>query len=392
MATMRTAILATVGIAVCATQVVCATQAWAIDLQIRSSLSQTLEINDNRNMSVNSAGVTYAPVSSLVLDVLARTPTMRFEASGNLDYRTFFGPGAVNTNNALDRGARAKLTKTTRLTTYDIGASYSLRDAGTVQLDDVGIRTVSGEIVTYALEGGFKHQIGARDTLLFSMRGSSVTFSSQPNNDYQDITSTATWVHRANRILDMIGLINYYFQDRASNDIAMWRATGGVDARLSPRLSLRGSAGAVYIESSGTPVVPVNGTPIVSGSGATWIADATLTYRLRATTRVSVAVARSVAPDGLGDISQRETISATLTEEVNRRSSLSFATGFSRNGAGTSGGASDNLSASAIYAYRLTPELNANISYRFNQRMSDSGTARSNSILMSVRRSVTVLP
>lgn len=385
---MKTAVLATVCTAVCATQ------AWAVDLQVRSSLGQTLEINDNRNMSVNSPGVTYAPVSSLVLDVLARTPTMRFEATGNLDYRTFFGPGAVNTNDTLDKAANAKLTKTTKLTTYEIGASWSQRDAGTAQLQDIGIITVRGEIVTYALEGGFKHQVGPRDTLQFSTRGSSVTFSAQPNNDYQDITSSATWVHRASRAVDLIGLINYYFQDRTSSDVTLWRATGGVDTRLTPRLSLRGSAGAVLIESTGAPIVPANGTPLISGSGTavSWIADVLVTYQLRTTTRLSVAAARSVAPDGLGDISQRESITATLTEEVNRRSSLTFMTGFSRNGAGTPGGASDNVSASATYAYRLTPEFYSNISYRFSQRMGSDGTARSNSVLLSVRRDVTILP
>lgn len=385
---MKTAALATV----CA--VVCATQAQAIDLQVRSTLGQTLEINDNRNMNVNPIGVTYAPVSSLLLDVVARTPTMRFEASGNVDYQAFFGPGAVNTNNALDRAARTKLTKTTRLTTYDIGASYSFRDAGTVQLQDIGIRTVSGSIETYVLEGGFRHQFGPRDTLLFSTRGSTVLFTAEPQNNYDDITSTATWIHRAGRTLDLIGLINYYFQDRFTSDVTMWRATGGVDTRLSPRLSLRGSAGAVFIESTGATAQPVNGTPLISGSGsaAAWIADASVDYRLRTTTRISVAVARSVAPDSLGDIQQRDTITATLTEDVNRRSSLTFMSGFSRNGAGTTGGASDNISASATYAYRLTPELYSNVSYRFNQRMGSDGTARSNSILLSVRRDVTILP
>src|ERR1700741_4291044 len=71
---MKTVLLATV----CAGAL--ASSASAVDFRVRTELGQTLEINDNRNLTNPSRGFTYAPVSSLLLDVLARTPTMRFEA------------------------------------------------------------------------------------------------------------------------------------------------------------------------------------------------------------------------------------------------------------------------------------------------------------------------
>jgi hypothetical protein len=394
---MKAALLATV----CAGAF--ASSASAVDLRVRTELGQTLEINDNRNLSNPSLGFTYAPVSSLLLDVLARTPTMRFEASGNLNYRTYFGPGAVNTLNGLDKDAQARITKTTKLTTYDIGASYSQRDATSAQLDDTGFATVSGDIITYALNGGLRHQFGPRDTFAFSARGSSVSFSSPTQSPYDDFTSTAIWTRRANRALDLNALVNYYLQDRATSDITIWKATGGVNARLSPRLTLVGSAGAAFLNavaSSGAIPLPLGSSS--SGSAVGWIGDILVSYRLRITTRVSVAAARSIAPDSLGNIQSRDTINAVWTEEVNRRSALTFATGLSRSGGGggggggigSSSGTSEFFNASASYAYRLTPEIYSNIAYRYAQRSGggSSGTARSNSIFMSLRRSVTIVP
>jgi hypothetical protein len=388
---MKSVLLATV----CAG--VAASGALAADFRVRTTLGQSLEINDNRQLSPHSPGFTYAPVSSLLLDILARTPTTRFEASGNLNYRTYFGPGSTNMLNGLDKDARAKFTKTTKLTTYDIAIFYSQRDATNVQLNDTGFATVTGDITTYALDGGLKHQFSPNDTFAFFSRGSSVSFTSPTQKPYDDFTSTATWTHRANRWLDVIGLGNYYFQDRTTGNITIWKTTGGVNARLSPRLTLIGSAGAAFLSANteGNPIAPTP-LPASSGSSAGWIADVLATYRLRPTTRISLAAARSVAPDGLGNIQQRDTLNAVLVEEVNRRSSLTFTSGYSRNsgggGGGNTPGTSDYFNASASYAYRLTPEVYTNIAYRFAQRSGSGGTARSNSIFMSIRRDVTVLP
>jgi hypothetical protein len=369
---------------------VATTHALAVDWKIKSQLGETFDISDNRDLRKTPVGLTYAPVSSLMFEVLGRTPTMTFATTTNLSYRSYFGPGAVNTTDALDKDAQARFTKKTRLTTYDIGASWSERDAGNVQLEDIGFRTVSGTITTYALDGGFKHQISPIDTLSFTTRGSSVTFSNAQNS-YDDIGSTASWARRVSRTIDVTGLVSYYFQDKATSDTTIWRATGGINARLTPTLTFSGTAGAAFHDVKST-TAPANPTPFSGGSSVGWIADVMLAYRLRATTRISLTAARSIAPDALGETQQRDSFNVSLTEEINRRSSLSFSSGFSRNGASGSGGASDVINATAAYSYRLTPELNSSLAYRYAQRNDSTGSARSNAVTLSVRKDVTILP
>lgn len=388
---MKTALLATIAIGAAAST------AFAVDLRIKSELGQSLEINDNRDLRIRPAGVTYAPVSNLMFDVLARTPTMRFEGNANLAYRTYFGPGAIGTSDALDKDARVKLVKTRPLTTYDIGTFWSQRDASTVQLEENARSTATGAIVTYGVEGGLQHQFSARDKFAFLARGSTVSFTSTSptQKPYDDFTTNATWTHRATRTTDLIALVNGYFKQDASSTIEIWRATGGISSRLTPRMTFSGSAGPVFLKATGTngSLTPDSTLLPSGGSAVSWVADAALSYRLRPTNRVSLFAGRNVSADSFGDVQLREFVGIYMTEEINRRSSLTLGSNLSRStGGGTGSGSSETFDASATYGYRLTPELSSSIAYKFIQRMDRIGSARSNSILLSIRREVTILP
>jgi hypothetical protein len=96
-----------------------------------------------------------------------------------------------------------------------------------------------------------------------------------------------------------------------------------------------------------------------------------------------------------------------LNHSINARSSLSFSASASRTTATTT---SDFVSASATYSYNFTRELSAQLTYRYQHRfagsggttifdpitgfptVSGTGPADSNSIMLTVSHSYTVLP
>ena len=54
----------------------------AVDWSVKSTLSETLEVNDNRQMRANPLGMSYNPSTWLVVDATARTPTSRLDLDG----------------------------------------------------------------------------------------------------------------------------------------------------------------------------------------------------------------------------------------------------------------------------------------------------------------------
>ncbi len=109
----------------------------------------------------------------------------------------------------------------------------------------------------------------------------------------------------------------------------------------------------------------------------------------------------------MGSLFKSDTISASLNHSINAQSSLSFFASASRQ---TSTTTTDFVSASATYSYNFTRELSAQLTYRYQHRFASSGgttifdpitgtptvsgtgPADSNSIMLVVSHSYTVLP
>jgi len=138
-----------------------------------------------------------------------------------------------------------------------------------------------------------------------------------------------------------------------------------------------------------------------------------LTYKMFSDTTLTFTGLQTIAPSVVGSLTKRTTISAGLARTVNSRTTLSFSADATRQiSLGTE---SDFLSASVTYGYQLTREWTAQLSYRYLNRFATSGTAStgfvldpvtgvplpvtsglgpasSNSILLVVSRSVSILP
>src|SRR6266567_269126 len=105
----------------------------AVDFSLKSTLYQSLEINSNYQLRSDNPGETYIPVSSLIFDAVARTPTMRFAATVDLSYITYFGPGAVDLAPAFNRGFRGSAEAYQENTTYKVEGSVRTTQAFRLQ-------------------------------------------------------------------------------------------------------------------------------------------------------------------------------------------------------------------------------------------------------------------
>ena len=72
--------------------------AFAADVNIKGSIGETLEGSDNYFLSTAPLGTTVKSLTTLNLDMLARTPGWRYLLSSNVSYFNYFGDGADATS------------------------------------------------------------------------------------------------------------------------------------------------------------------------------------------------------------------------------------------------------------------------------------------------------
>jgi hypothetical protein len=395
----------------------------ASDLTVTSQLSQRVEANSNYQLASDPRGFTYAPVSLLSLDALRRTPTMRFRARGDLAYRTYFGPGAIELMDGLDKSARAEAEKREKLGSYSAAASWQQRQVSQVQLEEVGRRTLrQGSIDTTTLEGGLKRELSPWDALTLLGRWTSVEFTDPASAPFRKYSADGEWTHRLSRTADLLFPFNVQyltFDNVTRTQELVGSLRGGVKARLSPRLSVRALvgfavvnveqganalAGALGTRTTTTTVIdpvtgllvldsvltPFNSPPLTSGTTADWVADLHADYKLDRVTELTFTAAQTVAPNSLGGIVKTDSAALVVRRGIDARSAVAFANSYSLLSA--SGETRSLFSSVASYSRRFTREWNAELAYRYMRRDDDTGSADSHSVWAVLRRDVTVLP
>jgi hypothetical protein len=385
-------------------------KARAVDLVLKSQMGQSVEFNDNRDLSAKSKGDTYSFLSSLMFDAVVRTPTMKFAATVDLSYLTFTGPGADLLTDALNHGMRASIESKEKLTTYNLGGSWSRRDASTVQIEDIGFATVHGHVDTYVAEGGMRRQLSPQESIGWASRVTAIQFWSQRANsnapDSLSVVNTLDWRRTLSPLTDVTTAVQFEWQslDNASGtNNFIWRPTVGMQHRLTKQLSLRVTGGAAITTTTQdltTPIPPAT-TALPSGTKLGWLGEALLVYRLK-TTEFSFFASRSVAPSALGDLQERSTVSLTYRQDINPVSTLSLSGSFSHITAppgsnsilldqpAFTGNAVDVYIASIGYGYKLARDWNAQLTYRFTHREAGSSHGNSNAVILAVKRDMTI--
>jgi hypothetical protein len=278
-----------------------------------------------------------------------------------------------------------------------------------------------GFIDTSTLAAGIQRDITNLDTI--SLDGHSTYTSYDPGTQgttFYDSDGSVSWRHHVNSIATLtastdVEVLN--FNNSLNTQILIARQNVGVDAALTALLSYSGQVGVAYVQTErGSPALSLTSlSPNASSSGADtgFITNMTLTYKMFPDTTLNLTGIRSISPSLVGSLIELTSIGAGLNYTVNSRESLSL----SANGSETtsSGTTAQYLSASITYGYLLTREWNAQLSYRYLHRLADSGTAASgalidpvtgilipttsglgpassNSVMLVVSRSVSILP
>jgi len=384
--------------------------AQAVDLVLKSQLGQSVEFNDNRDLSPKSKGNTYSSVSTATLDAIARTPDSKYTANLDVSYRAFAGPGADLLLDALDHGLRAGMESKHKVMTYNLAGSWARRDASTVQIEDIGFATVGGHVDTFVAEGGMRRALSPEESIGWATRATLIQFSSQRTNaraiDSLSITTTADWRRQLNPLTDVTSSLQLEWQslDNASGtDNFIWRPTLGVQHRLTKQLTVKVTGGASITTTTqdvATPIPPAV-APLPSGTRLGWLADFLLVYKLKMM-EVSFLAAHSVAPSALGDLQERSTVSLSYRQDINAVSAFSLSGAFTRITAppgsnailidqpAFAGNAVDVYTAALGYNHKLARDWNAQLSYKFTHRRTESNSASSNALMLSVKHDMTI--
>jgi hypothetical protein len=404
--------------------------AWAVDWAINSTLSETTELNSNLFLNSMVAGGAFGSYSTISTNATARTPDSEFDFNGSINYRKYFGPGAEGNPSESLAGSMRGHYETKEEANGDknyLDVGWTRQNTAFALLGELGVTTpVNGDIERTTIGGGIVRSLTNLDTLTLSAHSSFNTFDPAASGTaFTDTTANATWRHKVSSVASLnvssdAELLDYSDATSTSSNTREWlfRETAGVDLTLSPLLSLRGNAGMVFVQASGTgassvlpsttgSVSPTNG----SASGSGYIANVVLTYKMLKDTTLTLSAVRTIAPSLIGSLTQTSTLHAGLSQILNSHSNLSFSSDITQQS--FSGTTSEFFSASVAYGYMLTREWNAQLSYRYLHRLASTGTASSgvtidpvtgipiinntgpataNSILLVVSRSVSILP
>jgi len=389
--------------------------ALAADWSIKTTQSETVELNSNQFLATIPAG-TLGSYTTLSANAEARTPDSKFDFDGDGTYKKYWGPGTENVSQSesTNWGFKAHY-ETDGKNNSDkefVEAIWRQTSTALALLNDLGISTnVNGALDRLTATGGMDRSLSALDSV--SLLATSTRSSYEPSSGGTPFTDTlgrGTWRHSLSSITALTAssegeLLSY--DNAFSTDVAILRDQVGVEAALSSLLSFRGEAGAVYLITKNGVGSVVNGLPsVVSSTGHDWIGDAVLTYKMFKDTTLTLNASQSIGPSIVGSLFKRDTISLGLAYTINDHSTLSFSANGNRQIATST---SDSASASISYDYKITQEWDAQLTYRYQHRFAGSGTATidpitntptvsgnsaadSHSLMVVVSHSYTLLP
>jgi hypothetical protein len=400
------------------------TPAFATDWALNSTLTESVEANDNPYLRALAGGA-FDSYSTIAANAVARTPTSKFTFDGDVNYRKYWGPGSDGAPSE-SLGGDAKLHyETFGKDSADrnwIEASWHRQSTAFALLGQLGIVTnTRGFTDQTNLAAGIDRAITNLDSISLSARSTYTSYDpGVQGTTFYDSDATASWRHRVNSIATLTAssdaeVLN--FNNSLNTQTSILRENVGIDATLSALLSYSGTVGVAYVQTErGSPALsltPLSPTSSGSSSNTGFITNMILTYKMFPDTTLNFTGVQSISPSVVGSLIELTSIGAGANYTVNSRESLSFSASGSRTT--SSGTTSDFLSASATYGYLLTREWNAQLTYRYLHRLADSGTASSgliidpvtgilvptssglgpassNSIMLVVSRSVSILP
>lgn len=358
------------------------TGAFAFDWSIKTSESETVEVNSNQFLRSYQAG-SLGSYSTLTANAEARTPTSKFDFDGDGTYKKYWGPGVNGSpTEFLNYGFRTRYEQSekSRFDREFIEAAWRQQSTALAVLNDLGVSTnINGFLDRLTATGGIDRSPTNLDYV--SLFATSTRTSYEPSSGgtpFTDSLARGSWRHSFSPIVAMnlsseAELLDY--DNAFSTRVQIFREQIGVDTALSPLLSFRANLGPAYVVTdNGVSTSPFGGggsTGPTSSAVLDWIGDAVLTYKMLKDTTLTVLASQSVGPSVVGSLFKRDSISASLLYTINSHSSLSLSASGNRQISTTT---TDYASASATYSYNFTREWLGQFTYRYQHRFASTGT------------------
>ena len=117
-------------------------------------------------------------------------------------------------------------------------------------------------------------------------------------------------------------------------------------------------------------------------------------YRPAISTEVWLLASQSMAPSAVGEVQSRTTVGTGIRHAINHSSYVVAAGAYNHQTSldSLAYDRADYWRGSVTYGYRLTPEWQAQLAYRYAERIDDTGVARSNSVFLSAVYDTVILP
>ncbi|MBZ0260011.1 MAG: porin family protein [Hyphomicrobiales bacterium] len=356
--------------------------ALATDWSLRFGASQSLTVDDNLDLTETNrdAGLMSSTAVDLNLLGTGKTYKMGFTPRVSVS-RTFFSEEPDDWS--YFPSGTLLLSKWTKLTTYDLVASHSRSEASSNELVEGLITEDEGEQLNYAVTGTITHKVNERNSLIWSNAASLVDYT-LPSDDLVPsltATSTGTWQHEFTELVSssLVGSAQYYNPDSDTVEgRLLYRATAGMNARLTKRLSVAGAVGAVILDPDGDDTV------------VDLIYNASADYKLK-NTGYSFSFGRDLSPSQDGSLNDRFSARLAVSHAINDLTTLGAFASYSMQ-TDSDDEESSAFTISPSLSYRLSEDWSSSISYRFIETRDDVETAHSNAVTLSLSYGTFLLP
>ncbi len=218
-----------------------AVPAHAADWSLISTLSESLEANDNPFLRAVAGGA-FNSYSTIAASAVARTPIYKFTFDGDVNYRKYWGPGTAGTQSESLSGD-AKLHyeaygKNTADRTY-LDASWNRQSTAFALLGQLGVVTnTRGFIDVSSVSGGIDRAITYLDTVSLSARASYTSYDPGTiGTTFIDAGANGIWRHRVNSLSTVSAssdVEQLHFNNALNTEIMILRENLGLDTALTP--------------------------------------------------------------------------------------------------------------------------------------------------------------
>jgi hypothetical protein len=356
--------------------------ALAADWSLHFGASQSLTADDNLDLDETNRDAGLTSSTSFDLDLLAKAKTYKIDLAPRITVEKTFFQREPDDWSYFPSGTLSLGTWTKR-TTYDLVASMARSEASANDLVEDVITTNQGDELTYAVTGTMSHKVNSRNTLTWVNSANLVDFS-LPSDDLVPaltLRTSGTWSREMSELTTghLTASAEYYDPDSPTvGQRLLYRATAGLNTKLSKRLSVAGAVGAVVLD------------PEEGGVTANMIFNVSADYKLK-TTSYSLSASRDLTPDDDGSLNDRYSTRLGVSHQVNDLTTIGLVAtyAFQTDAAGEK---SNAFTVSPTISYQLSQDWSSSLSYRFVEEDDATSKAHSNAVTLTLSYGTFLLP